>query len=82
MNPTDGESLFNFSNLTPTYLFGAILFSVVGFVAFRFGKKTGRFKTMILGLILMVYSYFTPTTWSMYLVGAAICGAIYWFRHE
>ena len=62
------------------YLFGSILFSLVGFAAFRYGKKLGEFATMGIGLVLMVYPYAVGETWLLYVLGALLCGALYWFR--
>ena len=39
------------------YLFGSILFSLIGFAAFRYGKRLGEFATMGIGVVLMVYPY-------------------------
>jgi hypothetical protein len=62
------------------YLFGACIFSLVGFAAFRYGKKTTHLSTMLIGIGLMLYPYAVPETWMLYLVGAALCAALYWFR--
>jgi len=59
---------------TPAYIFGAILFGIIGFVAYRFGKKTERTKTKWLGVILMLYPYATGSdTHLLYLVGLVLC---------
>ncbi len=62
----------------PAYLLGMILFSLVSFVAWRWGKVLGRPRVRWLGAALMFYSYFIDSTWLVYLVGLAICGAIWW----
>lgn len=62
------------------YLFGACVFSIVGFAAFRYGKKTTSTNAMLIGVALMLYPYFISATWLLYLLGAALCGALYWFR--
>ncbi|MFZ6847558.1 hypothetical protein [Undibacterium sp. RuRC25W] len=68
---------------TPTYLFGAILFGIIGFVAYRFGKKTERNKTKWLGVVMMLYPYVTGSdTRLLYAVGIILCVAIYFYRHE
>jgi hypothetical protein len=63
-----------FSLPSPAYLFGALLFGLVGWVAWRHGKRTQRPTPKWLGLALMLYPYAVPQTWAMYLVGAALCG--------
>jgi apolipoprotein N-acyltransferase len=62
---------------TPAYIFGAIVFGLVGLAAFRNGRRTGRRATLWLGVALMVYPYLVSTTWLLYVVGAALCAGIY-----
>ncbi|WP_426101003.1 hypothetical protein [Massilia sp. TSP1-1-2] len=64
------------------YLFGALLFGLIGFAAFRYGKRTGNMAVMLIGVVLMVYPYAVSETWVLYAAGAALCGALYWFRHD
>ena len=61
---------------TSAYLFGAIVFGLIGLAAFRFGRKRGRRRTLWLGVGLMVYPYAISRTWLLYAVGAALCLAI------
>ena len=50
----------------------ALIFSAVGLGYFRYGKKQAEPRMMIIGLGLMVYSYFTPTiAWNV-IAGAAL----------
>jgi hypothetical protein len=39
----------------------SFLFSAVGFVYFSFGRRTINPRVMLTGMVLMGYSYFTPT---------------------
>jgi hypothetical protein len=71
-----------FSLPSPAYLFGALLFGIVGFAAYRFGKRTQRNAPRGIGIALMLYPYLISQTWLLYLVGAALCGALYFFRHD
>jgi hypothetical protein len=64
------------------YLFGACLFSLIGFAAFRYGRKTGNMATIVIGIGLMLYPYAVSATWLLYLAGAALCAALYWFRDQ
>ncbi|MDH3461924.1 MAG: hypothetical protein OEM00_13340 [Burkholderiaceae bacterium] len=61
---------------SPAYIFGAIVFGLVGFAAFRYGRKNERRLTLWLGVALMVYPYLISSTWLLYVVGAALCAAI------
>jgi len=62
---------------SPAYLIGMLLFSLVGWVAWRHGRRTQEAKPKWLGAALMFYSYVTPQTWLMWLVGAGLCGWLY-----
>ncbi len=59
------------------YIFGAVVFGLVGIAAYRQGKKAGRPRTKWLGVALMLYPYGISETWLLYLVGAALCLAFY-----
>jgi hypothetical protein len=63
-----------------TYLFGAVIFSAVRFVAWRYGKSMGRPITQWLGVALMFFQYLVPNTGVLYAVGAAWCAALYYYR--
>jgi len=55
------------------YIFGAILFGIVGYVAFRRGRKTSRLALTLTGIALMVYPYAIAQTWLLWSVGVALC---------
>lgn len=61
---------------TPAYLFGALLFGILGYVAWRRGKQLSRPRTRWLGLALMLYPYLVGSTWVLYAAGAALCAGV------
>jgi hypothetical protein len=65
---------------SPAYLFGAILFGIIGYAAYRYGKKTAATYPRWIGLALMLYPYAISRTWLLYAVGAGLCAALYIFR--
>jgi len=65
---------------SPAYIAGAIMFGIVGMVAYYYGKKTSHQYVKWIGVALMLYPYVVPTTWLLYLVGFALCGACYYYR--
>ncbi|MFL6695622.1 MAG: hypothetical protein ACJ8GJ_00550 [Vitreoscilla sp.] len=65
---------------TPAWIFGCILFSLVGIGAWYYGKAAKVPRIRWLGLALMLYSYVTAPTWLLYGVGIALCVAIWWYR--
>lgn len=62
---------------SPAYIFGAVVFGVVGFAAYRHGKTGGRQRTKWLGVTLMLFPYAVPQTWLLYAVGALLCAGLF-----
>lgn len=62
---------------SPAYIAGAILFGILGFVAFRRGRKTSRPALTWIGVVLMVYPYAVPQTWLLWAVGLALSCWVY-----
>jgi len=65
---------------SPAYIFGAIVFGLIGLAAFRYGRKRQRGTMVWLGVALMAYPYVISRTWMLYAVGIALCAGIY-FDH-
>lgn len=61
----------------PGYIAGAILFGIVGYVAYRRGRKTSQPVITWTGVALMVYPYAVPQTWLLWVVGVGLCGWLY-----
>jgi hypothetical protein len=62
------------------YLIGAILFSIIGYAAYRYGKKASFATTKWIGVALMFYPYVISETWLMYAVGLGLCAGLYIWR--
>jgi hypothetical protein len=80
MNPSEalrGAEALGFVLPSPAYLFGAIVFGIVGLVAWRFGRKGQRPRTQWLGMALMLFPYLVSQTIWLYLIGAALCAGIW-----
>lgn len=67
---------------SPAYIFGAILFGIVGTAAYRYGKKASLAKPKWIGVALMLYPYAISETWILYAVGAALCVGLYALREK
>jgi hypothetical protein len=50
----------------------AVLFGIVGFAAFRYGRKNGETRPLLLGIALMVYGYFVTNAWMSFAIGAVL----------
>jgi len=63
---------------SPTYLLGAVLFGIFGYVAYRRGKRASSPNLHWSGLALMLYPYAVSETWMLWAVGLALCGWVWW----
>jgi hypothetical protein len=62
---------------SPAYIFGAIVFGLIGIGAYRHGKRTGRQATRWIGVALMLYPYAIERTWLLYVVGVLLCAGLF-----
>ena len=56
------------------------IFSLVGFAAFRYGRKNDETRPMLLGAALMVYGYFISNAWLSLVVGGVLTALIFFPR--
>jgi ABC-type methionine transport system permease subunit len=78
MNELDALSSLGFQLPSPGYLAGAFLFGLLGWVAYRYGKKREQPRVKWAGVAMMLYPYAVPQTWLLWLVGCALCGWVWW----
>ncbi len=62
---------------TPAYLLGAIIFGIIGWIAFRRGRKSSVAVLTWTGVALMLYPYGVSEPWVLWLVGVALSGIAY-----
>lgn len=65
-------------NLSPGGIFVSIVFSLVGFSAYLYGKRNAEPRPLIIGVSLMLYSYFVPNPWVSLGIGAVLIGLIFY----
>jgi len=65
---------------SPAYLVGAIFFGIIGYAAYRYGKKSARPTSKWLGVVLMFYPYAIEETWLLYAIGSGLCAALFIWR--
>ena len=75
-NLTALEAL-GFTVPSTAYLIGIVIFGIVGYVAYRYGKKRSLPVTKWIGIALMLYPYAISATWLLYFVGAGLCVGAY-----
>jgi hypothetical protein len=64
----------------PGVLLGSLIFGLIGFAAFMYGKKAARWRPLAIGTALMVYPYFIDREWLLWTIGVTLCVALYVFR--
>ena len=62
---------------SPAYIVGSLLFGLVGYVAFRRGRKAEKPALTWAGVFLMAYPYAVSQTWLLWALGALVCGWLY-----
>jgi hypothetical protein len=77
MNELKNLESLGFALPSPAYIVGAILFGVVGYAAFRHGRKSSNTQVTWVGVALMVYPYAVSQTWLLWVIGFMLCGWLY-----
>ncbi len=65
-----------------SYLIGGIIFTIVGYIAYRHGKKVANSSIKGIGITLMVYPIFVSDDGLLYLIGCGLCTALYFYRRR
>ena len=80
MDPLQTAQSLGFTMPGPGYLFASLVFSLVGWGAWRYGKRQQKQMTKWIGVVLMVFPYFITQTWLVWAVGAGLCAAMFFDR--
>lgn len=64
----------------PLALFGMVLFSLFGMWAVKEGRRESNIKQLLLGIVLVGYSYFTSEAWLVWLLGVELTAAVFKVR--
>jgi hypothetical protein len=67
-------------DLDPTTLALGLVFSGIGFVAFRYGRKMELLAPTVIGLLLMLYPMFAPGPVSLGAIGVGLTFGLWLFR--
>lgn len=65
---------------TPSYLFAGVLFGAIGSAAFLYGRRQGKWQPLLFGSCLVLSTLVTGDTQWLWIIGVALCAAMYWFR--
>ena len=58
-------------------LLANIIFGIIGFYLFREGKRKTHYKLIVIGILLMTYTYFTSGPWLDWGIGIGFCAWAY-----
>jgi hypothetical protein len=67
--------------IDPVWIFLSLIPGGIGFVLFAYGKKDGRWGLVVIGLVFMVYPYFTESVTSLVGVGVAL-SVVTWMAYK
>ena len=70
-------------NLSISGILAGVLFGMIGFVAFNYGRKNESFRAMGIGAALMIYPYLVPESAPaivLYGIGVGLTAALFLFR--
>jgi hypothetical protein len=61
-------------------ILGGIVFGIIGWSAFMYGKREKSWRPMVIGIVLMVYPYFVANTFLAYTIGIVLTAALFFWR--
>jgi hypothetical protein len=64
----------------PFALVGMVIFSLLGMWALKEGRREANIKQLVLGIVLVVYSYLTADPWIVWGIGVALTIAVFKVR--
>ena len=64
----------------PSDLFAMVLFSIIGLLAFKNGKRECQPVKLVIGMVLMLYPYFVPSGLWLWVAGAGLTACLFVFR--
>ncbi|MEP6767368.1 MAG: hypothetical protein ABJC61_01775 [Acidobacteriota bacterium] len=64
--------MFDLGSISFATIAIAVVFSLVGFAAYRYGKKNAEPRQIFLGIALMAYGYFVSNAWVSLSIGAVL----------
>ena len=65
-------------NLDPAWLFLSLITGAIGLALFVYGTRSARWPQIVIGLLFMVYPYFTTSISSLVLVGVFLSGVLWY----
>ena len=57
-----------------------MIFSLIGFIAWRSAKREAQPVRLVIAMVLMLYPYFVPAGLWLWVAGVLLTGALFFFR--
>ena len=73
------EGVGGFGDISISSMFASFVFSVIGFWLFKQGRSRSEVRIMLIGLAMMVYSYFTSSPVADWGIGLTLSALAYMF---
>lgn len=67
-------------NFSLSSLFAGFIFGTFGIYGIREGRRTGDMRKALIGLTMILYSYFVPNEWAVWGIGAALMFLLFRLR--
>jgi hypothetical protein len=77
---TEGLRGLGLGDFSPAVIALAVFFGLVGFAAFRYGRKNDEPRPLFLGIALMAYGYFVTNAWLSLAIGSLLTLLIFFPR--
>ena len=66
-------------NISISSVLSSLIFSTIGLIYFQTGRKRPDLKLLVIGLVMMAYSYFTATPIADWGLGIALSATGYYY---
>ena len=70
-----GHGGFNWGSIV-----AGVIFGIIGWSAFIYGKKEKNWRPMVIGIVLMVYPYFITNAILVFAIGIALTVALFFWK--
>ncbi len=64
----------------PYTILAGLVFGIIGWGSFSYGRRLERWKPVAIGITLMAYPYFFTNPWLLWGIGSALLVTL-WFHH-
>lgn len=63
-------------------ILAGIIFGIIGWGSYSYGKKLELWQPRAIGLALMIYPYFIYNKWLVWIIGVGLLVLLWFYHHE